>query len=37
MVYEVGLGAILPMYSPLNTTVEERVQTDENASLYVIE
>ena len=38
MVCEVKFGAkIMPVYSPLNIKVEKRVQSGENASLYVTE
>ena len=38
MVCEVKFGGkILPAYSPLDKKVEKRLQSGENASLYVIE
>ena len=38
MVCEVKFGAkILPAYSPLDIKVKQKIQSEENASLYVIE
>ena len=38
MVCEVKFGAkILPAYSPLDINVKQQLQSEENASLYVIE